>query len=140
MGIRRLCDFLVRYAREDSAAGNFAREDRSKGKSKPKAAAQPLPDVHCPLCKEGNVAENTKAFYCTRYREGCRFTLWKDGLKRGGGPLLTEKLVALLLKEGRLAGSTGTISLEEGFLCFTPKDASVPGLRIPIAYQKAREK
>lgn len=139
-GIRRLCGFLVNYAREDSAAGNFPREERGKGKARPKAATQPIPDVRCPLCGEGGVAENSKAFYCTRYREGCRFTLWKDGLKRGGGPLLTEKLVSLLIKEGRLAGSTGALSLENGFLCFTPKGAAEPGLRIPIAYQKTREK
>lgn len=35
----------------------------------------------CPLCKEGNILENTKSFYCTRWKAGCKFSIWKDKLE-----------------------------------------------------------
>ena len=31
----------------------------------------------CPLCTKGSIMENSKAFYCSSWREGCKFTLWK---------------------------------------------------------------
>jgi DNA topoisomerase III len=137
-GIRRLCSFLVNYAREDVKSASFAKEEGSKGKTRTKTASQPLPDIKCPVCKDGDVAENTRAFYCTRYRQGCRFTLWKDCLQKAGGPLLTAKLVPLLVKNGSLQGSTGNLSLQEGFLCFTPKGSSAPAVRIPITYSRGK--
>ena len=137
-GIRHLCEFLVRYAREDKNTATFAREKGKKSNTRPKI--EPLPDVMCPVCGQGGVAENSKGFYCTSYRQGCRFTLWKDGLKRGGGPLLTAKLVELILKNKSLNGSTGNLSLEDGSLSFTPKGASAPSTRIPITYVKDSRK
>ena len=96
--------------------------------------------MKCPVCLEGGVAENTKAFYCTLYRQGCRFTLWKDCLQKGGGPQLTAKLVPLLIKNGSLQGSTGNLTLREGFLSFTSKGADTPSVRVPITYTKAGRK
>ena len=31
----------------------------------------------CPLCRDGKILEGTKGFYCSRYKEGCKFTVWK---------------------------------------------------------------
>ncbi len=133
-GIRHLCEFLVRYAKEDKNTATFEREEGKKGQTRPKIA--PLPDVKCPVCAQGDVAENSKGFYCTHYRQGCHFTIWKDGLKKGGGPLLTAKLVELILKNKSLQGSTGNLTLEEGHLSFTPKGAAAPSARVPITYVK----
>ncbi|MDD3466322.1 MAG: DNA topoisomerase [Campylobacterales bacterium] len=33
---------------------------------------------NCPECGKGNVFENTKAFGCSRFKDGCKFTLWKE--------------------------------------------------------------
>jgi DNA topoisomerase-3 len=82
------------------------------------------------------VQENSKAFGCSGWREGCHFTLWKDGLKRGGGPELNEKLVKLVLEKNTVTGSTGTIALADGRLTFTPKGADAPSVSFPIVYQK----
>ena len=139
-GIRRLCGFLVNYAREDSKSASFAREEGTKGKARTKAAIPPIKDTACPVCKEGGVAENTRAFYCTRYRQGCNFTLWKDCLQKSGGPVLSAKLVSMLLKSGSLAGSTGSMTLHEGFLSFTPKGAAAPSMKVPITYIKGGRK
>jgi DNA topoisomerase-3 len=50
----------------------------------------------CPLCKRGVVTENAKAYGCSRYREGCRFAIWK----RVAGKRLTERQVQSLLVRG----------------------------------------
>ena len=32
----------------------------------------------CPLCKNGKVVAGEKNWYCSRYKDGCSFTLWKN--------------------------------------------------------------
>ena len=32
----------------------------------------------CPLCKNGKIMAGEKNWYCSRYKEGCSFTLWKN--------------------------------------------------------------
>ena len=50
----------------------------------------------CPKCKEGKVCENPKAYGCSRYRQGCDFTIWKTVAKKK----LSEKQVRLLIANG----------------------------------------
>ena len=135
-GIRRLTTFLVDYARDTKTEATFPEEMRrgKKGASKRKTA-QTIEGVKCPLCGKG-VQENTKAFGCSGWREGCHFTLWKDGLKRGGGPMLNEKLVKLLLEKGEVKGSTGIIALRDGQLSFTPNGQEAPAVTVSITYEK----
>lgn len=40
-------------------------------------------------------------------------TAWKDSLVKMGGPMLTAKLIELLLEKGEVVGSTGRIYLDE---------------------------
>ncbi len=136
-GIRRLSTFLVEYARDTKTEAVFPEEmRRGKGKSRSKAgAAKTVEGAKCPLCGKP-VQENSKAFGCSGWREGCHFTLWKDGLKRGGGPELTEKLVQLILEKGAVAGSTGTIRMADGQLSFTPKGLDAPSVTFPVVYSK----
>ena len=71
----------------------------------------------CPLCGKP-VQENDKAFGCTAWREGCHFTVWKNCLERGGGPVINKKIMEMLLKSGSVRGSTGTITLQNNILSF----------------------
>lgn len=32
----------------------------------------------CPVCQKGRVIEGKKAWGCSRWKEGCRFTIWKE--------------------------------------------------------------
>ena len=32
----------------------------------------------CPLCKNGKIMAGVKNWYCSRYKEGCSFTVWKN--------------------------------------------------------------
>ncbi|MBR1586160.1 MAG: DNA topoisomerase III [Clostridia bacterium] len=137
-GIRNLTTFLINYARETKAEANFPAEmRRGKGGAKRKAAgtSKAVEGVKCPLCGKP-VQENSKAFGCSAWREGCHFTLWKNGLTRGGGPILNEKLVALLLEKGAVKGSTGVIALAGGQISFTPAGADAPSVIQGIEYQK----
>ena len=126
-GIRRLAAFLTDYAQNSAPACTFEAEAR-RGKGRGKAKSSSVQSLHipCPLCKTGQVTENEKAFGCSRWREGCSFTLWKNGVEREGGPLLTEKLVRALLarEDGRLRGSTGTLIYRDGKLFFERKPNS----------------
>jgi len=135
-GICSLTNFLIGYARDTKTEAVFPEEMRRKGKGgKGKAAANTVPGVKCPLCGKP-VQQNSKAFGCSAWREGCHFTLWKNALVRGGGPELNEKLVALLLEKGTVRGSTGVISLSDGMLSFTPRDDQAPSVQASIVYQK----
>lgn len=135
-GIRRLSTFLVEYARDTKTEAAFPEEmRRGKGGRKKAAAVQSVEGAVCPLCGKP-VIENSKAFGCSGWREGCAFTLWKDGLKRGGGPMLNEKLVRLLLEKGTVPGSTGVIALQNGKVSFTPKNAEAPSVEYEAAYRK----
>lgn len=125
---------LVAFARENRLETAFPAEQRkASGK---KISAPPLPDVVCPLCGQGTVHENQKAFYCSRFREGCRLTLWKNALERGGGPALSDKLVTLVLKDKNVRGSTGVIALDHKLLTFTRAGESMPAVQAPIEGRK----
>lgn len=134
-GIRRLSTFLVEYARDTKTEASFPEEMR-RGKGKRKTSTvKAIEGTKCPLCGKP-IQENSKAFGCSGWREGCHFTLWKDGLKRGGGPELNEKLVRLLLEKSEVAGSTGVIALKDGQLSFTPKGQDAPSVAFPVVYEK----
>lgn len=77
--------------------------------------------INCPLCKDGKISENTKAFYCTNWKNGCNFTIWKNTVEKFGGPTIDSKLIALLFKNKEIIGSTGTIKLDKDKVSFIKK-------------------
>ena len=137
-GIRRLSEFLVDYARTTEVKGGFPEETRPRGKRGGKAVVRRqdlLEDAACPLCGKP-VKESEKAFGCSNWQNGCAFTLWKDCLTRGGGPVLNRKLVTLLLKQKTVRGSTGTIAIDQENISFEPTEPGLAGSRCPIVYRK----
>ena len=114
-GIARLAAFLVAQAKEAPDVA-FAQEETRGRAKKPRDLG-----LACPLCSKGKVAENSKSFYCTRYRDGCTYTVWKDALVRRGGPELNAKLFLLCAKRREVRGSTGTIYYDDhGSVRFVP--------------------
>ena len=77
--IKRYVNFLITSAKSSENAIEFPAEDR-RGKSGRKAAVSKL--GACPKCGTGEILENTKAFYCSRWRDGCKFNIWKNALER----------------------------------------------------------
>ena len=80
--------------------------------------------------------ETPKSFMCSRAAEGCRFTLWKDCLTRGGGPELSAKLVQLVLANQVVRGSTGVIMVDDRQIQFFPNGADMASVRRPLTYEK----
>ena len=120
-GITRLSTFLTEFARSKAPEVAFEPEER-RGRGKRRSAPRDL-GIPCPLCQTGKITQNEKAFGCTRWKEGCKFTIWKDGVTRRGGPEITEKLLRALLSapDGRLRGSTGVLEYRDASLSFTPR-------------------
>ena len=56
----------------------------------------------CPLCGSA-VVENTKAFGCSNWKSGCKYTIWKeDKYIQALGKQVTPAMVELLLKNGKV--------------------------------------
>lgn len=51
----------------------------------------------CTLCDDGKILENTKAFYCSNWKNGCKFTVWKTSLDKYKQSLTAEMIKELLL-------------------------------------------
>lgn len=85
------CERPVELAKRDDGRW-FARVDRE-------AEAVPESLGACPVegCG-GAVVEAPKSFGCSRWREGCKFALWKDSLEKLGGATLDRAKVKALLK------------------------------------------
>ncbi len=64
----------------------------------------------CPVCKKGYIFENSKAFYCSKWQQGCKFTLWKNSLSKVGVSELTADIVKELLNSGLVKIEEGTIT------------------------------
>ncbi len=75
---------------------------RTKGKQNPKKKRGEKPVFgKCPACDTGEVFENSKAFYCSNWKENCKFTVWKDSLKRYGLEI-DEEMIKALLEKGQI--------------------------------------
>jgi DNA topoisomerase-3 len=51
----------------------------------------------CPVCKKGKVVESTKSFSCSGWREGCKFSIWKEI----AGKEITLPMVEQILTTGQ---------------------------------------
>lgn len=134
-GIRRLTEFLVAFTKEKAPDVRFEQEER-KGKGR-KAPSKLSGGVVCPVC-HSPVLETEKAFGCSDWRNGCKFTLWKDALVRAGGPSLNRRIVTELLQKGEVKGSTGTIKLANGKLSYCEGAEGIIKVSVPILYEKKK--
>ncbi len=92
--IRRYVQFLIRDAASGRRSDVIFPEEQIRGKRRKTNSFG-----KCPICGR-DILENSKAFYCAGWKDGCNFTLWKNslvpyGLEADGG------LVKLLLKENK---------------------------------------
>ncbi len=87
----------------------FEQEQRSYGKQRKytrktsgenESSAAKISLGTCPLC-QGQIYKNSKAYYCSSWKNGCKFTIWQDGLDRYGQKL-TDEMMTELLKGDKL--------------------------------------
>ena len=140
-GIKRMCTFLVKYAREEKTGVSFPAESRggAKGHRNGKKAQQAgrLEGTVCPLCGKGVMMESAMAFSCSE--PGCECTIWKDILSRGKGPEINERLLRLILEKKQLTGSTGTIDMRDGWIRFYPKGSESPSISRSLVYSPKKK-
>ncbi len=135
-GIRKLSEFLINYAKETKTETTFPEEMRKKGKgSRKTAAVKAVEGAVCPLCGKP-LQENSKAFGCSDWKNGCAFTIWKNGLQRGGGPAITEKLLKLILSEKTVRGSSGVLHFDGQNLSFTKNGEEAPAASFAVIYRR----
>lgn len=91
--IRRYVRFLVDDAAQHKKDVVFEAE-RPRGK---RSRAQGL--GKCPLCGKGKILENSRSYYCTEWKNGCKFSLWKDSTEPYGILLDAPKVKRLLKGE-----------------------------------------
>lgn len=121
-GIKKLATALTESAIKAPSDIQFEKEEKKNRKRGSSAKVKPEGiGAVCPLCGQGNVQENSKAFYCARFREKCAFTIWKNAVIKAGGPMLTAALVKRLLLEGHVVGSTGTLLFAHNAVSFLSK-------------------
>ena len=51
----------------------------------------------CPVCKKGQIVEHDKSYGCTEYKNGCKYSIWKEIAHKK----LTAKNVEDLLQKGK---------------------------------------
>lgn len=129
-GITRMSGFLVDYARNQTAPVSFPNEQRKTSHHAVKPTV--LEGAVCPICGKGKLQETPLAFSCTQTK--CPCTIWKDCLQKGGGPLLTDKLMLLLLEKKQVQGSTGLVIIREGRILFYPKGSEIPSVNREMVY------
>ena len=136
-GIRRFSAFLVTSAQQSKSSVVFPDDGRRKQRKRTLTSrAAAVEGAVCPLCGKGGVRENARTFFCDQAENGCRFTLWKDCLTRGGGPEMNQKLLLMLLRDRQVRGSTGVISLQGEQIGFFPAGSQSPSVVRSIAYSK----
>lgn len=135
--IRKFSTFLVNFARNNRADVVFPDDGRRKKRTQSMVTrGTKIDGCVCPVCRKGGVLESPQAFFCSRAADGCHFTLWKDCLTRGDGPMLTEKLLRLLLEKQVVRGSTGAITLLDGAISFFPNGSDRASACRPLTYEK----
>ena len=97
--IKRYVAFIVGAADQapKEAVDTFSKAEEARKARKKKAPSTALGT--CPLCKKGEVLRNSKAYYCTDWKQGCKFTVWLDSLSRYGN-ILDDGLVREILEKG----------------------------------------
>lgn len=95
--IQRYVMYLINAARSTPKDIKFEK-DTPKTKFKAQKSTNSLGS--CLVCEKGEVLENTKAFYCSQWKEGCSFTLWKNELQSYGISEIDKSMILQLQKEG----------------------------------------
>lgn len=77
--IKRFVVYLVKSS--EKTKGSVVFEEQKAKKNGPKKSSYNGKTFGtCPICNEGKVIENSKAYACSEWRQGCKFTIWKNSL------------------------------------------------------------
>lgn len=91
--IKRYVAFLIEASTQVKQEVVFEKETQ-KGKRKRSTKLGT-----CPLCQKGSILENTKAYYCSEWKNGCTFTIWKSSVEPYGISLKSAMVKKLLTQK-----------------------------------------
>ena len=100
--IKRYVHYLIDASGKGDGAVQFepeAQRGRKGGKSEALGK--------CPACG-GDIYENSKGYFCSRWKTGCKFTIWKNSTERYG-LALTPALIKGLLRDKKAPGVAMTL-------------------------------
>lgn len=98
---KRFMESIVRYVRYIVTKANEVNRSVVFEREEVKGSKKRITSLgDCPMCEKGKILENTKAFYCSDWKRGCKFTIWKNTLE-GAGVTITPAIIKKLLKDGR---------------------------------------
>lgn len=96
-GIERFVKFITEDVIRNTEKVVFETYNKNKSSSKRIYSNNPL--GACPACKVGKVMEGSKNFYCSEYKDGCEFRLFKeDILMKKFKKKMTKTIVSQLIK------------------------------------------
>ncbi|MDO4546740.1 MAG: DNA topoisomerase III [Clostridia bacterium] len=126
--ICRYSAFLVEFASKSSPDVAFEREQPARNGSARRPGGVVSLKRPCPVCGAGEVTSNQKAFGCSRWKEGCKFTVWKNALEKHGLPKLTVNDMKKLLDGKIISCDKGTIAFVNGKVVLNGKAAAKPDI------------
>ena len=98
--IVRYVEYIVGEGKKKNPQIVFApRKPNTSKRKKGKSPSIPKGFGNCPLCKQGAVLENTKAFYCSQWQQGCTLTIWKNSLDAYGCSVTSNMIEEILKNE-----------------------------------------
>lgn len=109
---------LVKQGKKKVEGVEFPGDSRSA-----KAANGSIVYGKCPSC-DGEIKENSKAYYCTNWRiKKCKFTIWKND-KNSTRPEFNPQLAKKILEDKKIVFDNGLLEIvdEEPYTKWTPKD------------------
>lgn len=93
--IKRYVNYIVEQSKQGDCKVIFAADkSRKRGKNSPEVLGV------CPNCG-GHIFENSKGYYCSNWRQGCKFTIWKNTLENYCTAIEPD-FVKQLLKDGKI--------------------------------------
>jgi DNA topoisomerase-3 len=95
--IKRYVCYLVDQSKQGQCKVLFPAEQRGRRSKNSKEVLG-----ICPNC-QGHILENSKAYFCTNWRQGCKFTIWKNSLENYG-LVVDNDMVKKLLSEKTIKG------------------------------------
>ena len=103
-GIERFTAFLVKDAYERNPKVIFEREKKGTAKKGSKGASTAATQEklgNCPACKAGEILEGSKNYYCSNYKHGCKFGLFKqDKLMARYKKKMSKTIAKQLIQKG----------------------------------------
>lgn len=104
--INRYVDYIVKYAKNNNI--NVIFDDENNNIKNKNFLGK------CFNCN-GNILENLKSFYCTNWKNGCKFSIWKNSLIPWI-PELKKKEIKILLNKEKIENFTVYNTNKKAFL------------------------